>query len=164
MAAQKKSLGPDLTAAAEKNRTFGAGFVLGEPSGLTAKYWLDEKQAVVGGLAFSFGNFFELTVDYLYHFPGAFGHATPFASQLTPYVGGGAVLLFSSSNTITVNRLYFQSTNGTVGFGLRIPLGIEWRVPTIPLGVFLEFSPGLGLVPATYAIFQGGIGARYYFF
>jgi hypothetical protein len=144
---------------------FGAGIILGEPTGFTLKYFLDPKHAIDGGLAYSFGNFFEIYSDYLYHFRGAFGSQTRFVSELTPYVGGGLALFIGGTPTTpNSNRLYFGTSSGSAGFGIRIPLGIEWKSTQIPLGVFVEFAPGIGFVPATFALFQGGIGARYYFY
>lgn len=142
--------------------TNGVGVILGEPTGFTGKFWLSSDRAVDAGLAFSLSDFVLLYGDYLFHFPGAFGRSNAFLHQLTPYVGLGAEL-FVSENTANTNGKYFTANNSSVDFGVRIPLGIEWKIPRSPVGVFVELVPGLGLLPGTFGFFQGGIGARFYF-
>jgi hypothetical protein len=143
------------TAHAQK---FGAGLLLGEPTGLSGKYWqTPSTRAIQGGLAWSFDSYMLISGDYLFHFPAAFGAKTPFAAQLNPYVGIGGVMFFG--NNIRPKGI----DRSSFGLGLRIPLGIEWRPADPPIGVFLELTPGIGIVPGTYGFFMGGIGARYYF-
>lgn len=139
----------------------GLGIVLGEPSGLSAKYWLHSRDALDFGLAYSFNSFFAIFADYLYHFPGAFAAQKAPISQITPYVGIGAIFFTDTSSARTSSR-YFTSTN-SAGLGLRIPLGLEWRPSSTPLGIFLELVPGMGIIPATFGFLEGGIGARFYF-
>lgn len=148
---------------ADSSHPFGLGVILGEPSGISGKYWLDNRAAIDGALAFSFDNYFMLYSDYLYHFPGAFGHSNEFVSRLTPYIGIGVMLLVETEDTGAKGRTYFQSNQGSAGLGVRIPLGMEWRPADPHLGVFAELAPGLGIVPATFGFLQGGIGIRYYF-
>jgi hypothetical protein len=143
--------------------SFGAGLILGEPTGLTVKYWLGSPGAIDGGLAYSFNSFFLIYSDYLYHFKGAFGASSEFATELTPYVGGGAVLFVQTTNQGHQDRSFFRSDQGSVGLALRIPVGIEWTPGRAPFGVFVEIAPGIGIVPATFGLLQGGIGARFYF-
>ena len=49
---------------------FGIGVIIGEPTGLSAKYWLNDIKAVDFGLAYSFvrkHSAVSLHADYLYH-------------------------------------------------------------------------------------------------
>jgi hypothetical protein len=138
---------------------FGAGVILGAPTGLVGKYWMAPDRAVDMGLAFFFGDLFLLYADYLVHFPRAFASSDPFVSHLSPYIGIGGMMLFWGSHT---NRHYYDSTN-SVGLGVRVPLGIEWKPGDPPLGVFVELVPGVGIIPGTFGFVQGGIGIRYYF-
>lgn len=147
----------------ETSRPFGLGVILGEPAGVTGKYWIDRRSAVDTTLSYSFSDYFLLFADYLYHFPGAFGRSSQFASQLNPYVGVGAELFLQTQDTGNQGRTYFRSDQGPAGFGIRIPLGIEWRSGSPPLGVFVEIAPGVGVIPATYGFVQGGAGIRFYF-
>lgn len=144
------------------DKSTGVGVVLGEPTGFTAKFWLQPDRAVDAGLAFSFSDFVLVYSDYLFHFRGAFGNSNPFLHQLVPYVGLGGELFVSESSDRTGGP-YYTPNDSSVGFGIRIPLGLEWLVPRAPLGIFLELVPGVGIVPSTFGFFQGGIGARFYF-
>jgi hypothetical protein len=145
------------------SRPFGLGAILGEPTGITGKYWMDHRAAIDGTLSFSFSHYFLIYSDYLYHFPGAFGHSSEFVSQLNPYIGVGLELLIQTEDTGRNDRHYFRSDDGSVGLAVRIPLGIEWRPVTAPIGVFVELAPGVGVIPATYGFLQGGVGIRFYF-
>jgi len=137
---------------ASVSRTHGLGIILGEPTGLTAKFWTKPDRAVDAGVAFSFDRFVFLYGDYLFHFKSYSG--------VRPYAGIGLGMLISSGDS---KGKYFSDTRNSVGLGVRIPLGAEWLIPNAPFGVFAELVPGLGLVPGTYGFFQGGIGARFYF-
>lgn len=153
-------LTPQARAAhSQTNGQFGLGVELGEPTGLSAKYRINSRDAVDFGLAYSFNSFVEVFSDYLYHFPGVFGSSSQFVTQLTPYLGIGGVFF---DNTGGANSFYGAS-GSSAGLGLRIPLGIEWRPGRPPLGVFVELVPGLGIIPSTFGFFQGGIGIRFYF-
>lgn len=144
---------------------FGLGIILGEPTGFTGKVYVSPKNAFDFGMAWSFGDYFALYGDYLWQFPGGFGHSSRFVSQLSPYVGVGLVLAFANGKDWWrdgKNR-FFGTSRDSFGIGVRIPLGIEWRPSDPPLGVFLELAPGIAMVPSTSAFFMGGIGVRYYF-
>ena len=129
----------------------GVGFVLGEPTGLTGKFWTTADRAIDGGLAFSFDRFVFLYSDYLFHFKSY--------SRIRPYAGIGGGFLIASGNK---KGKYFDEQDGSFGLGIRIPVGAEWFIPDAPFGIFAELVPGLGLIPSTYGFFQGGIGARFY--
>jgi hypothetical protein len=145
---------------------FGLGVILGEPTGFTGKYRYDARSALDFGLAWSFSSFFLIYGDYLYHFPSAFrGAREPFFQQLTPYIGGGGALFFDTASRRVGDRdaKYFTKDGDSFGLGIRFVAGLEWSPPSIPLGVFLELAPGVGIVPSTFGFIQGGIGVRYYF-
>jgi hypothetical protein len=144
---------------------FGLGIVIGEPTGLTAKYRMNSEQAFDIGLSFDVSHWFLIYSDWLYHFPGGFGNKAPFFQQTTPYIGIGGLLIFSNRDEWETRhwRYYSTTSSSRTAVGVRIPLGAEWRAPSIPLGVFVELVPGLVIVPATDGFFQAGIGARFYF-
>lgn len=144
---------------------FGLGVVIGDPTAITGKYMFDNVQAMDFGLSFDLSRWFLLYGDYQHHFPGAFGRANAFFAHTTPYVGVGGLLVFSNREAWETRRWrYFSETSDSrMALGLRIPLGMEWRPPNVPIGVFLELVPGILIVPATYGYFQGGLGIRYFF-
>jgi len=159
---------PNRTPAAKSSggsglyRPFGLGLQIGEPTGPVFKLWLPDHRAIDGGLAFSLRNFFMIYADYLFHFPQGFGTSSEFLSQVTPYVGVGGVLFFSTK-TGRVDRALYTQTGDSTAFGVRIPLGAEWMIPKSQFGLFAELVPGVGFFPSTFAFLQGGIGIRFYF-
>ena len=154
-AATRKSSHPT-----QSGRGVGLGLILGEPSGVTGKFWTSKTNAVDAGLAYSFNSFVLIYGDYLWHFFNALENA-PSAKDVAPYVGVGGAFFISSESNRKSESLFTDS--GSVGLGLRIPLGLEWTPSSVPIGVFLEIAPGIGFIPSTYGFFQGGIGVRYYF-
>ncbi len=144
---------------------FGLGIILGEPSAITARYNLDKVRAIDGGISFFYSRWTLLYIDGLYQFQGAFGRANSFFAQTTPYIGLGGVLVISDLPRRESRReRYFSDSDSTdLAFGLRIPLGAEWRAVTAPIGVFAEIAPGLTILPGTNSFIQLGIGARFYF-
>ena len=125
---------------------YGAGIMIGEPTGFTGKYWLDDKYAVDAGLAYSFAgeNAIHIHSDYLVHLFNTFkieGHSPVI------YYGGGIRFEFENDTRV----------------GLRIPVGITMTMATRPIEFFAELVPVLDFAPETKLKFNGGLGARYYF-
>lgn len=146
-----------------QTQKFGLGIVIGEPTGLSGKLWLNRDRAIDFGLSFSFSDYVLIFSDYLFHYPGALGRSSTFTTQLTPYVGIGGVLAYANERNYYKDRHFFGTRRDSLGLGLRVPLGIEWVPGRPPLGVFVELVPGISLIPSTSGIFEGGIGIRYYF-
>lgn len=127
--------------------TWELGVILGEPTGLSAKYWMSEVTALDFGAAWSFqenGNF-HLHVDYLYHNYNIFKVEQ---GSLPLYFGIGGRVRFDENDT----RL-----------GLRLVLGAEYLVEEYPMSVFFEVAPIVDLAPETEASLNGGLGIRYVF-
>lgn len=123
---------------------FGLGLIFGDPTGLSMKYFVDEKNAIDGAVAWSFwGEFFYVHADYLWHFDviDVSSGSLPF------YVGVGPKLGFSNDFRM----------------GARIPLGITYLFDTVPIDLFIEIAPGMNFTPATQGDFDAGLGARFYF-
>ena len=57
-------------AARESTHGFGLGFILGDPTAITAKQYLDHNQAFDLGFGYDWGHSVMLYGDYLFHFPG----------------------------------------------------------------------------------------------
>ncbi len=122
----------------------GIGIMLGQPTGLSAKLWLDQTSAIDAAAAWSFLPSGSVYVhgDYLYHIY----HLFPIKEGSLPvYMGIGGSAILQSAPTI----------------GLRFPVGIEYLFPKVPLDLFLEIGFGLTLYPATQFQGGGGIGIRY---
>lgn len=143
-----------INAAQAQSRGFGLGLILGEPTGLSAKAWLDDQSALDFAAAWSLEgrNSFHLHANYLRH---AFVIDVNKGS-LPLYYGIGARLL------LLEGRDRFDDDDD-VRFGLRIPLGITYLFDGAPLDVFLELAPVVELLPSTDVDLEGGVGIRYYF-
>jgi hypothetical protein len=133
-------------AAGAQERVFGLGILIGEPTGVSWKYWVSGENALDGGLAWSFrhSGYAHVHVDYLWHFAGAI----PRAEGLIPYVGIGGRLAAGRGDGI---------------LGVRIPVGLAYWARRVPIEAFLELAPILDLAPATELAANGGIGVRFYF-
>jgi hypothetical protein len=133
--------------AAAESRTWELGVVLGEPTGLSAKYWLSNVNALDFGAAWSFegDGQFHFHCDYLFHNYDAF-HVTE--GSLPIYFGIGGRVRFDKDD----NRL-----------GLRLVVGIEYLFEQYPMSLFFEVAPIVDVAPETEAAVNGGIGIRYVF-
>ncbi len=135
-----------LAAFAQQPKTVGVGIILGQPTGLSAKFWMDQTSAIDLAAAWQFlptGAIY-VHADYLYHIY----HVFPIKEGALPlYVGVGG------SATV--------QTNPTIG--IRVPVGIDYLFQNVPLDAFLEVGFGLSLYPATQFQGSGGIGIRYNF-
>jgi hypothetical protein len=129
-----------------QDKKIGAGIILGEPTGLSFKYWLTEKTALDAGLAWSFldENAFQIQADYLIH---NFNLIKVSKGKLPFYFGIGGRLKFSTD----------------VILGVRVPLGLAYLFDNEPFDVFLEIVPILDLLPKTDFTISAAIGGRYFF-
>lgn len=128
-----------------QDKNLGAGLIIGEPTGFSAKYWLGSYDALDAGVAWSMTNgWFHVHADYLRHF---FDVIPVEVGKLPLYAGVGARIGFGSE----------------IVLGLRIPLGINYLFQDYPLDIFLEVVPGILITPDTQFDMGGGIGVRYWF-
>ncbi|MGB9907270.1 MAG: hypothetical protein ACPLRR_07800 [Candidatus Saccharicenans sp.] len=130
-----------------QEKKFGLGIILGEPTGLIAKYWTSRTTAfdIAGSWSFAGANdSFHLHADYLFH---SFNVFKVEKGRLPLYYGIGA-------------RLSLQDQTR---FGIRVPVGLSYMFDRTPIDIFVEFSPVMDVIPATEVKFLGFIGFRYYF-
>lgn len=125
---------------------FGAGIILGEPTGLSFKYWVSSRTGLDFGAAWSFGreDSFHLHGDFLIH---NFNLFKVKKGKLSLYYGIGGRIKVENRNRI----------------GVRIPVGIVYLIKKAPIDIFFELAPLLDLAPATEFGLNGGVGLRYYF-
>ena len=139
---------------------FGVGLIVGEPTGVTAKWWLTGSSAVVVSGAYSFGGDGELRIqgDYLIHNYKLLRELVPKSarSRFYAYYGIGARMRI---NDITEGRVF----DNDVDLGIRIPLGVGYRFRDAPLGAFLELVPVWDVSPTTKLLWRSAFGVRYYF-
>jgi len=151
-------------AALSEEGDLGVGIILGWPTGFTGKYKLiPPNQAIDFGLGWHIGNSFTIYGDYIYEFHNVFQHESEFLSALILYTGGGAFFEFISAHSPAYRNPAGVNRTSNLLMALRIPLGVEWPVPTLPIRLGLELVPGISIIPYTSLIMQGGITGRYYF-
>jgi hypothetical protein len=127
---------------------FGAGLMLGEPTGVSLKYFMSDTLAVDGAIGWSFRDETDpyLHSDFLWH---NFDLLPVPRGQLPVYVGIGGWAKFLESED---NRA-----------GMRVPLGVSYIFDNLPLDIFAEIAPTVEFTPSTRGGFTAGVGARWWF-
>ena len=141
--------------------TFGVGIILGEPTGITAKLYLKDDQAVQAAIGSAFiGGGLSVHADYVFH---------PYILQSRPsfvlpvYVGPGVRLI-----DYTSGRSDAAGNNGSAfALGVRVVGGLLFDFKTVPLDAFIEVAPVLeyefGSGGGAALKLNAGAGVRYYF-
>ena len=151
------------------NRKFGLGFMVGDPTGLSAKLWIAPTNSLDFGLGFwgygfndrcwtdntghthcGYGGYSNGTVnaDYLWQSNIIRGTA-----QLDWHIGAGA------------RMLWFGGCNGDCfALAARMPIGLDlmFTNPSF-LEVFFELAPAFYIVPGFGFDIEGCLGVRFYF-
>ncbi|HNY78274.1 MAG: hypothetical protein RBS72_20205 [Sedimentisphaerales bacterium] len=132
----------------------GVGVIVGEPTGLSVKCWLDGERAIDGAAGWSFSgkDSFHLHADYLVHRFDLFQNPED-AQGLAGtafYYGVGA-------------RLKDKDRDGDTAFGIRIPLGITHLFAETPFDLFAEIVPLVDLTPDVDLDLNVAVGLRFYF-
>ncbi|MEQ8280049.1 MAG: hypothetical protein RMA76_01925 [Deltaproteobacteria bacterium] len=132
-----------------KNGPFGAGLILGEPTALSAKYLFAPHSGVQAHVGYGVGRRgrFILIGDYVFHVRNVLPRLDR-VGILVPTVGVGGRLGIVGDDAI---------------IGVRFPIGIGLWLSPVPIEIFLEVAPGIGLLPSTDFLIDGGLGARWYF-
>jgi hypothetical protein len=125
----------------------GIGLQLGEPTGLSLKFWTTRSNAVDAVIGWNMiANKFTAQAGYLWHFP------QPVASgSFALYAGVGGILGGGS------NR---NTGEGEFLLGARVPLGLEYIYRAF--GFYAQLDPRVNLLPAIGLGLGGGIGIRFY--
>ncbi len=129
---------------AQQAGDFGAGVVLGDPTGATAKLWLNDSQALDAGVGVNSN--FVVYSDYLWHSWKVLPQ--PAEGKLPVYVGLGAQI---------------RSMSPDSEFGLRAVAGIAYWLPRNPVEIFVEVVPVVYVTPGNSVDLDADIGLRYYF-
>lgn len=135
-----------ITSLHAQHRGIGLGIIVGEPTGISFKYWTSSTTAFDAALAWSFidEGAFHIHADYLLH---SFYLITVPEGKLPFYYGIGGRL----------------KTSGDTRFGVRVPVGLDYLFQTTPIDIFLEVVPILDLTPKTDFKINAALGARYFF-
>lgn len=129
-----------------QSKGIGLGLIIGEPTGISFKYWTGSTTAFDAALAWSFidEGAFHIHGDYIFHNMRLI--SVP-EGTLPFYYGIGARI---------------KTANDTK-LGVRVPLGLAYLFSNAPVDIFLEIVPILDLTPKTDFSINAAIGARYFF-
>ena len=151
----------------EANKTFGLGLELGEPTGLTGKYFLSGDNAIDFGLGYIYnhwrgGDGIHVYADYLWH---PLSLTSQPAFELPFYIGvGGRFWSFDYGCDRFGNNCRYY---GTSAFGVRVPVGLAFDFNNVPLDIFVQLVPTLDFFRnygdhIGFGI-DGSIGIRFWF-
>lgn len=128
---------------------FGAGIILGEPTGASLKYWLNDTMAVDGAIGWSSHDDANLYLqgDVLWH---NFDLIPVSQGRLPVYFGVGGLARFRDHNRDNEA-------------GVRVPVGLSYMFDTAPVDVFAEIAPAIDFTPDVRGEVTGGIGIRFWF-
>ena len=138
-----------LSTAAAEEKNFGLGVMVGEPTGLSANYFLSKDNSIDLAVAWnvSGNNDSVLHADYLWYKNGFFQAGK---AQMPLYFGVGGRMVFRDNNSDK--------------FGVRVPIGVSYRFDDPGfLELFGEVAPILDLAPSMKLDFNASIGVRFYF-
>lgn len=128
-----------------QQRPLGVGLILGDPTGISFKYWKSRGNAYDAGATWSLDadDAFQLHGDYLWHNFDLTGE------ERTPvYYGLGARLRLGGDQA---------------GLGARLPIGITHILTQEPIDIFFEVAPVISVLPDPGLDLEAGVGVRYYF-
>lgn len=139
-------------------RDFGLGVIIGEPTGVSAKWWVSRGNAFDAGAAWSFADNPSLQVhaDYLYH-RNYYFDSPDLEGTLPWYFGIGGRMKLSDDNDPGRRNVDDDL------LGVRFPVGIGKIFDEAPIELFVELVPIIDIAPETDFSINGALGARYYF-
>ncbi len=125
----------------------GLGAMVGAPTGVSAKYWLDGNKAVDAGAGFFPGGHSDFTLhsDFLLHSEGAL--VMNDVHPLDIYFGLGGRFKFADD----------------IQIGARVPVGLVYKTENMGSDMFAEVAPVIDFISRVGVDLNVLVGARYYF-
>lgn len=146
-----------VTPAMAQNK-FGAGIVLGEPTGFTVKYDLGNQRAIDGALSFfGYSNLY-IHSTYLKLMPKFFNIER---HPVSWYFGIGGRIL-SHRNYHWHGKTYYDHGNDT-HLAVRAPIGLSLNFANSDFELFTELALYMDIIPVTEMYIYMALGGRYYF-
>ena len=145
-----------------KGKDFGFGIVIGEPLGVTVKYWTSKENALQGSIGGSYFGAPRVQVDYLWHI-------NAFNSSIVKLIAGpgigigfgheGSGIWYKENGKY--DKWYYRPNDG-IGVGVRVITGINIIPRNTPVEIFLEIGPNIGITPGFGVALDAGVGIRFY--
>jgi len=140
-----------IPASAQEQATkhVGLGFIVGEPTGIDLKMFLNNTNALEFAAAWSLSgdNDFRLQGDYLFH---KYGLIDLKSQDDFPLFFGIGLRMILKENVDDV-------------VGIRFPVGLDYIFANYPFDIFAEIVPILDIAPDSDFDLEGAIGARFWF-
>ncbi len=142
--------------------SFGLGIVIGDPTGITAKYIFQKDRAVDGAVSFFGDDELYLHGTYLWLMPKVFDiNRYP----VSWYYGLG-VRVVSHDHGHHHHGPFGHHHHGhhdDTHFGARAPIGLRMNFHDPRIEIFGEISMAMNLIPGMDVDLDFGLGARYFF-
>ncbi len=139
---------------AERRGDQGYGVMAGNPSGLSAKIWLDENAAVDGAVGIDRGEF-DLHATFLWHVFNWLPSAKGQTDQLSQLIQDGELPLYFGAGP----RILFEHNREV---GIRFPVGLSYLPKNSPWEGFAEVAPVMRLTQSFGFNGDFAVGIRYY--
>lgn len=141
---------------------FGAGIILGEPTGISVKGWIGNDRAIDGAVAWSLRDraYLSLHADLLFHNMELIKLGK---GRMPLYYGPGLRLRSWNGDRYWDHGRWHRYDGSRTSLGVRFPVGLAYLPDKAPVDIFLELVPVLDLLPGTSFDVSGAIGARYWF-
>jgi hypothetical protein len=135
--------------ASAQQKNVGLGIIIGEPTGIDAKFNLTEIHALEFALAWSLSGDNDLHIqgDYLWHKYDVINLNNSDELPLFFGIGGRIIMNEDADDTI----------------GIRFPVGLDYIFTNYPFDIFVEIVPILDVAPDTDFDLEGALGARFWF-
>lgn len=145
-----------------RSKDFGIGLFLGEPTGISFRWFFDDMMGIDALAAWGWGWDYHQKVifhsDYLFRFYDLI----PIPKGDTAlYIGGGLQLGLFDHYRYSV--YYHDAHDWWFLLALRLPGGILYQIKSFPIEIFFEMAFLFNILPAPAPDFNIGIGARFCF-
>lgn len=138
------------------------GLTLGGPTYIHFTHGLGGPSAVEAGVSFSYNHATHIYGDYLIE-----THAplrSPNFGDMGLFYGVGGIIVITNDDHYRHDNGYYGDEDGEVGFGVRVPVGLDWRpAQTQGFSFHIQIVPIIAVVPETELEFNAGIGLKYHF-
>lgn len=140
---------------AQRQGNQGYGVMVGNPSGLSGKYWLDETFAMDGAVGVAQGEF-DVHLTMLVHSFRWYDRMPGIKKSLNGLISRGELPFFFGVGP----RLLFEDKEE---FGIRVPVGLSYLPNESQWEIFGEIAPVIRLTPDGGVDGDFALGVRYYF-
>ena len=147
-----------MSSPAHAEHRWGVGIIVGEPTGISIKTWINDRNAVDAAAAWSFSEnaSFQFHADYLFH-NFTLVKIDDVSGTFPVYYGLGGRLKLKDENKGKGRN------DDDALVGIRVPFGISHLFADAPVELFIEIVPILDIFPDSDFDLNGAIGARFYF-